>query len=112
MLRQSRTLQVVASSDPASQPSGLAVGYWFGAVLGQVNQDVHIWAKVSLGPNQNDWRGLIPGADMRNPLGRDVLEGDGADKAEAQDKDVHVRKTESAKMPKLLLGQDSRHKES
>lgn len=103
VLRQSRTLQVVASSDAARQPSGPAVAHRFGAVLGQVNQDVHILAKVRLGPDQDDWRGPVPGADLRDPLGCDVLEGDGIDQAEAQDKDVHVGITERAKMPKLLL---------
>lgn len=103
VLRQSGTLQVVASSHPACQPSGLAVGHWFGAMPGQVNQDLHILAKVRLGPNQDDWRGPVPGADLRDPLGCDVLEGDGIDHAEAQDEDIHVGITERAKMPKLLL---------
>lgn len=103
VLRQSGTLQVVASSHPACQPSGLAVGHWFGAMPGQVNQDLHILAKVRLGPNQDNWRGPVPGADLRDPLGCDVLEGDGIDQAEAQDEDIHVGITERAKMPKLLL---------
>lgn len=103
VLRQSRTLQVVASSDPACQPSGPAVGHWFGAALGQVNQDVHILAKVRLGPNQDNWRGPVPGADLWDPFGCNVLEGDGVDQAEAQDEDIHVGITERAKMPKLLL---------
>lgn len=46
VLRQSRTLHVVMSSDPVCQPSGLAVGHWFGAPLVQVNEDVHVVAKV------------------------------------------------------------------
>lgn len=75
----------------------------FGAPLSQVNQDVHILAKVRLGPHQDDRRGSVPGADLRDPLGSDVLEGDGVDQAEAEDEDVHMGITQRAEMSKLLL---------
>lgn len=84
------------------------MGHRFGAALGQVNQNVHILAKIRLGPNQDDWGGAVPGADLRDPLGRNVLEGDGVGQAEAQDEDVDVGITQRTKMSKLLLSHQTK----
>lgn len=105
VLRQSRTLHVVVSSDPACQPSGLTVCHWFGSLLGQLNQNVHVVAKIRLSPNQNDGRGLVSSTDLWDPFGGDVLKGDGVDQAEAQDEDIDVGITQRAKMSELLLSQ-------
>lgn len=105
VLCQSRTLHIVMSSDPVCQPSGPAVGHWFGAPLVQVNEDVHVVAKVWLSPHQNDGRDRVASTDLRDPFGGDVIEGDGVDQAEAQDEDVHVGIAQRAKMTKLLLSE-------
>lgn len=103
MLRQSRTLHIVVSSDPACQSSGLTVGHWFGSLLSQLNQNVHVVAKIRLSPNQNDGRGLISSTDLWDPFGGDVLKGDRVDQAEAQDEDIDVGIAQRAKMSELLL---------
>lgn len=103
LLSQSRTLHIVVSSYPVGQPSGLAVAHWFGAPLVQVNEDVHIMAKVCLCPNQNDGRVRVASADLWDPFGSDVIEGDRVDQAEAQNEDIHVGIAQGAKMTKLLL---------
>lgn len=91
------------SSEPACQPSGPAVGHWLGAPAVQLNEDVHVVAKVCLSPDQNDRRGRVAGTDLWDPLGGDVIKGDGVNQAEAQDEDVHVGIAQRAKVTKLLL---------
>lgn len=91
------------SSDPVCKPPGPAQVHRFGAPLVQMNEDVHIVAKVWLGPNQNDGRGRVACADLRDPFGGDVVKGDGVHQAEAEDEDVHMGIAQRAKMAKLLL---------
>lgn len=91
------------SPDPVCQPSGPAEVHWFGVPLVQANEDVHTVAKVRLGPNQDDGRGWVAGADLWDPFGGDVVKGDRVDQAEAEDEDVHVGIAQRAKMTKLLL---------
>lgn len=102
-LSQSGTLHIVLRSDPASQPPGLAVGHRFGATLVQVDEDVHVVAEVGLSAHQYDGRGRVAGTDLRNPFGRDIVEGDGVDQAETQDEGVHMGIAQGAQMTKLLL---------
>lgn len=93
-------------SDPACQPPGPAQAHRFGAPLVQMNEDVHIVAKVRLGSNQNDGRGRVACADLWDPFGGDVVKGDGVDQAEAEDEDVHMGIAQRAKMAKLLLSDE------
>lgn len=103
VLCQSWTLHIVVSSDLVCKPSGPAEVYWFGAPMVQVNEDVHIVAKVWLSPDQNDWRGRVSSTDLWDPFRGDIVKGDRADQAEAEDEDVHVGIAQRAKMAKLLL---------
>lgn len=79
------------------------MAHWFCASLVQVNEDVHIMAKVRLCPDQNDGRVRVASADLWDPFGSDVIEGDRVDQAEAQNEDIHVGIAQGAKMTKLLL---------
>lgn len=68
-----------------------------------MDENIHAVEKVRLGPHQNDGGGRVAGADLRDPFGGDVVEGDGVDQAEAQDEDVHVGIAQRAEVAKLLL---------
>ncbi len=91
------------SSDLVREPFGPAELHRFGAPLVQVDEDVHIVAKVWLSPNQNDGRGRVAGTDLWDPFRGDVVKGDWVDQAEAEDEDVHVGIAQRTKMAKLLL---------
>lgn len=117
VLRQSRTLHIVMSSDPVCQPLGPAEVHGSGAQLVQMDKDLHIVAKVRLSSNQDNGRGRVARADLWDPFGGDVFEGDGVDQAEAEDEHVHMGIAQRTQMAKLLLadqmmrGEDQRTKD-
>ena len=95
------------SSDPVCQPPGLVKLHRFASPLVQMYEDVHVVAKVRLSPDQNDGRGRVAGSDLRDPLGGDVVEGDGVDEAEAEDEDVHMGVAQRAEVAELLLSEQN-----
>lgn len=91
------------SSDPVCQLSGPAEVHWFGASLVQMNEDVHVVAKVWLSSDQHNGRGRVAGTDLWYPFGGDVVKGDRVDHAEAEDEDIHMGIAQRAEVAKLLL---------
>lgn len=68
VLRQSRTLHIVVSSDPVGQPPGPAEVHWLAAPLVQLDEDVHVVAKVRLRPHQNDRRCWVVCSYLGDPF--------------------------------------------
>ena len=68
-----------------------------------MNKDVHIVAKIWLSSDQNYGWGWVTSADLWDPFGSDIVKGDGVDKAEAEDEDVHMGIAQRTKMAKFLL---------
>lgn len=107
VLCESRALHVVMSSDPAREPSGLVKEHRSGALLVQMNEDVHTVSKVWLSSNQNDGGDWVGGSNLWDPFGGDIVKWDGVDEAEAEDEaedeDVHMGIAQRAQMAKHIL---------
>ena len=89
-------LDVVDGADLAADGEALLGGRGAAADLGQGCYDLGVGAEVGLASAENDGCVGVGGADLANPFGLDVVQGDGVGDLVTRQEDVCVRVGETA----------------